>query len=77
MIHLLEAFGQGRERRALIRQLSGLNDHMLRDIGIERSDIRAVAEGMTRPLVHAASKSRKEGMTRAVNIKNCLSRSVG
>ena len=37
-----------RRRRAVVH-LSELNDHLLRDIGIKRSDIRHVVDGAGRP----------------------------
>lgn len=36
-----------RSRRAAIRQLNALNDHMLLDIGLERGDIPRVVDGLT------------------------------
>ena len=39
-----------RARRASIDELSRLNDHLLKDIGIDRSEIRAVVNGrLSRP----------------------------
>ncbi len=44
----LQSLRKRRLRRAIIRDLSALDDRLLRDIGIERRDIRAVAEGVSR-----------------------------
>lgn len=44
----LHGLRKRRLRRAIIRDLSALDDRLLRDIGIERRDIRAVAEGVSR-----------------------------
>lgn len=35
-----------RQKRAAIRELSGLSDYLLRDIGLHRGDIRPVVEGL-------------------------------
>ena len=40
---MVEQFKSWNERRVAIRQLSQLSDRMLRDIGIERSQIREAA----------------------------------
>ncbi len=39
-----EVFKRWRTRQAAIRELAALNDRLLRDIGIHRSESRAVAE---------------------------------
>ena len=39
---LVEGFRAARKRRAAIGELSALNDHMLKDIGLHRSEIRSV-----------------------------------
>ena len=36
------------ERAAVIRELSQLNDHYLRDVGINRSEIEEIADAMVR-----------------------------
>lgn len=38
-------FRMWRERRSAIRQLAALDDHLLRDIGIERSGIEVAVNG--------------------------------
>lgn len=35
-----------RQKRAAIRELNGLSDYLLRDIGMHRGDIRPVVEGL-------------------------------
>lgn len=35
-----------RQKRAAIRELNGLSDYILRDIGLHRGDIRPVVEGL-------------------------------
>ena len=37
----LRAYAETRAREAVVRELERLNDHMLRDIGLHRSQIRA------------------------------------
>ncbi len=52
-----------RQRRAAIAELSRLNDRLLKDIGIDRNEIRAVVNGMVsrpsartyRPALHVAA----------------------
>ncbi|HSH40607.1 MAG TPA: DUF1127 domain-containing protein, partial [Arenicellales bacterium] len=39
-------YRRGRQRRAAIRQLSGMSDRMLQDIGMSRGDIRYVVDQM-------------------------------
>jgi len=48
-MRLSDAIGRWRERRAAVRRLSRLNDHLLRDIGIHRHEIASV--------VHQSAKS--------------------
>jgi uncharacterized protein YjiS (DUF1127 family) len=43
---LAAAVARQHRRRAAIRELSGLSDYALRDIGLSRGDIRAVVDGM-------------------------------
>ncbi len=42
----IDAVRMWRQRRAAIAELSRLNDHLLKDIGIDRNEIRAVVNGM-------------------------------
>ncbi len=42
----VDAVRTWRQRRAAIAELSRLNDHLLKDIGIDRNEIRAVVNGM-------------------------------
>ncbi len=47
---IVSAVRTWRTRRAAIDELSRLNDHLLRDIGIHRGEIRAVVDGiLSRP----------------------------
>ena len=46
IVGAFEGFKRWRTRQASIRELSALNDHMLRDIGIHRSEIRSVVGGL-------------------------------
>ncbi len=46
IVGAFEGFKRWRTRQASIRELSALNDHMLRDIGIHRSEIRSVVRGL-------------------------------
>ncbi len=43
---LVEGFRAARKRRAAIGELSALNDHMLKDIGLHRSEIRSVVRDL-------------------------------
>ena len=43
------AYGEERSRAAAARQLQHLSDHMLRDIGLDRSQIDAIVRGDYRP----------------------------
>lgn len=48
---LFKAIGRWHIRRTTIRTLSALDDRMLRDIGIDRSELRTVVDDLlTRPL---------------------------
>lgn len=54
MLHLLftnlfAAAWRWHDRRKAIRTLSGLNDRLLRDIGLERHDIEAAVDGRVGP----------------------------
>lgn len=42
--HLVREYKRDRDRRITIRELGRLEDHQLRDIGLERGDIFSVAE---------------------------------
>lgn len=42
---LLQARGEARGRAAAARQLQGLSDHLLRDIGLHRSQIERAVRG--------------------------------
>jgi uncharacterized protein YjiS (DUF1127 family) len=56
LLHRLSnAIQYHRQRRATIKALSQLNDHLLRDVGIEREDIARVAA--TPPHRHGRAKS--------------------
>jgi len=44
-----EAFADWRRREHAYAELMALDDHSLADIGIRRSDIRAICEGSHRP----------------------------
>ncbi len=41
-----QALGVWRKRRAAVRELSVLSDHMLKDIGLHRGEIRSVVDEM-------------------------------
>ncbi len=47
---LLNAFIRRREEQRAIRHLQALDDHLLRDIGIHRSEIASVVSGRERDL---------------------------
>ncbi len=46
VLRLGQALGVWRKRRAAVRELSVLSDHMLKDIGLHRSQIRSVVHEM-------------------------------
>lgn len=61
--HAAGAFARALERRQVMAELAGLDDHMLRDIGITRADLRdastaRLAEDPTRVLVLRATERR-------------------
>ena len=73
MLHLLftrpiAAAWRWHERRQMTQTLSGLNDRLLRDIGIERRDIEAVAHRATLSSGSLAARPRRPG--RAVVLPN-------
>lgn len=43
---MIAAIARSYRRRRAVAHLSELNDHLLRDIGIERNDIRRVVDGV-------------------------------
>lgn len=45
---LARRIAQSRERARIARQLDGMNDHDLRDIGIARAEIDRIAAGSVR-----------------------------
>lgn len=49
-MNLFDAIRQWHGRRMTIRQLRQLDDHLLRDIGIRRDEIRFVADRMAKSL---------------------------
>jgi uncharacterized protein YjiS (DUF1127 family) len=50
-----EAFADWRRRERAYAELMALDDHSLADIGIRRSDIRAICEGSHKPAPLEAS----------------------
>lgn len=61
--HAASAFARAMERRQVMAELAGLDDHMLRDIGITRSDLRdastsGLVQDPTRVLVLRATERR-------------------
>ncbi len=44
--NILTSIANWNRRHATIRALSGLNDHLLKDIGINRSEIGSIAAGL-------------------------------
>ncbi|MCL4767356.1 MAG: DUF1127 domain-containing protein [Hyphomicrobiaceae bacterium] len=41
-----EAYGKWRQRRATARALYALDDHLLRDIGLDRSEVMSLAHSL-------------------------------
>ncbi len=73
---LTSAIARWRERRRSIAELSRLSDHMLKDIGVSRGEIRAVVDGLLdapkarpagRPHLVAANASARLAPTAAAN----------
>ena len=69
-------FTRWQKRRRAVAELSRLSDHMLRDIGIERGEIRDVVDGLLnapkvrpagRPHLVAANASAQPVLTAAAN----------
>ena len=50
----IKAIRQGHKRRVSIRQLSALDDYILRDIGLSRPEIRSAVDGLFRLSQHEA-----------------------
>ena len=62
------AWVEARRRRAAIRELQALDDWMLKDIGIERSQIPGLVEfGRSEPLPEMAPKATSKGMVVRLN----------
>ncbi|MFG1302300.1 DUF1127 domain-containing protein [Xanthobacter sp. V3C-3] len=62
-VHATGSIGRALERRQVMAELAGLDDHMLRDIGITRADLRDASitrlhEDPTRVLVLRATERR-------------------
>jgi uncharacterized protein YjiS (DUF1127 family) len=53
-----EAFADWRRRERAYSELMALDDHSLADIGISRSDIRAICEGSHKPEASVAVPQR-------------------
>lgn len=53
-----------RQRRAAIRELQGLNDHYLKDIGLERSEITSAVDGLPENGGHPAAITARRHQTR-------------
>ncbi len=56
---------QWHARRAAIRELQGLNDHYLKDIGLERSQIASAVDAITEKGGHPVSFDARQNQRRA------------
>ncbi len=57
LLRLGQALSVWHRRRAAIDELSALSDHMLKDIGLHRGEIRSVVHEMTRAAAPAQRKT--------------------
>jgi uncharacterized protein YjiS (DUF1127 family) len=60
----LSALLRDRAARLAIDELRSWDDHMLRDIGLERMDIEGAVRGQFRPLPRGAESARKSAQSR-------------
>ncbi|MDI4666339.1 DUF1127 domain-containing protein [Xanthobacter autotrophicus] len=72
VVNVAGAIARAAERRRVMVELSGLDDHMLRDIGLTRSDLRDAASGPvladpTRVLMLRATERRTAARLAAYN----------